>query len=388
MMRCWIIAISIFVISAPLRAQEQDPNAVEQAVDDPEKLRQESLQRLEAEHRQAPVLPDTPIEQVIDLELDQEMIVLRTNLAQTEGKARIGIPSLPGFTTVQIQGKPDPGTQTLPRHFELTHYSFTTPGTISVQTQVFSSVGYLQIARTVEGISEDSMVQFIQTRQPFGMDLMANNDGVKLYVNVINKLTDQRIADLNLTAGSVAELRRLYPRETSLYLQPILRDIGQDAAIFAADARAAWQVFAPSITPNLALDATIRQIIVEFDADDFQQREAAQGRLDALGQPAAVALAHVDRSGLSDEQNSRIDTFLAPYHPLSDEEAARLRANPGFMLDCLLTDDPDIRELGLKELNRLLNGKIVIDLSGNASTRSEAVAKLREQITSSTTQPD
>lgn len=387
MMRRWIIVCSIFILAAPLRAQQQESAAVEQPVDDPEKLRQESLSRLEADHRDFPTIKSQPIERIVQLKLEDGMIVLRTDLPQTVSKARIEIESMPGFATLHIQGKPKGGADTLPRHFELTHYSFTTPGAISVQTQVFSSVGYLQISRTVDGLSEDSMVQFIQTQQPFGLDIMTGEDSAKLYVNVVNKLTDARIADLNLTAANVVELRRRYPRETSLYLQPILRDIGQDATVFAADTRAAWQVFAPSVKPDDELMRTLATIVAEFDADDFRQRESAQAKLEALGQPAAVALTHYDRRELSDEQNSRIDTFLAPYRPLSDDEAARQAQSPAFMLDCLLTDDADIREIAKRELERMVDEKVEFDPGANAIQRSEAVARLRAKIMSPTSQP-
>lgn len=371
--------------TAPVPAPATDPNAVV----DPDQLRLESQQRLEADQQNFPLLSSNKqIEEIIDFDLDEGgMIVVRTGLAQTDGKSRIRIPSLPGFTTVQVQGKPQAGKDKLPRHFELMHYNFETPGAISVETQVFSSVGYMLIARTIEGFNEDCIVQFIQTRQPFGLDVMAGEEGVKLYVNVTNKQSDAKITDLNLSAANVVELRRLYPQETSQYLQPIFRDLGQDAAIFAADTRAAWQVFAPSITPDDATMRRIEEIVASFDSDDFQTREDAQRLLEQLGQTAAVTLAHFDRDGLSNEQNSRIDTFLAPYRPLSDEAAAQLRASPNFMLDCLINEDPEIRKLALESLQRLLDRSLAFDVNANPAARSEAVARLRAQLLSPATQP-
>ena len=70
----------------------------------------------------------------------------------------------------------------------------------------------------------------------------------------------------------------------------------------------------------------------------------------SLGEPAALFLHAANRRGWTPEQTARIDHFLSEYFTLSDEQAKKLGRDVDFLLDCLASDDPDLRAAALDQL--------------------------------------
>jgi hypothetical protein len=124
----------------------------------------------------------------------------------------------------------------------------------------------------------------------------------------------------------------------------------------------------------------VQRIIARLDSDDFHERESAAHDLAQLGQPAANILRHLDRTGLSAEQNSRIDAFLSQYHPAGDEEAQRLGNDPEFLIDCLYSTDDFIVQSSLGRLTKIIGSKVDFDPSLRGDARRDAIRKLHELV--------
>src|SRR5206468_2986312 len=106
--------------------------------------------------------------------------------------------------------------------------------------------------------------------------------------------------------------------------------------------------------------------LAKFDSDKFQEREQAATDLAELGQSAAMALSHADRKGWSLDRQSGVDAFLSQYKAMNDEELAKLRQEPIFLMDCLYSEDPSIRAVAGKMIEKQANVKIDPDASGEA----------------------
>ena len=124
----------------------------------------------------------------------------------------------------------------------------------------------------------------------------------------------------------------------------------------------------------------MQALIKKLDAENFQDREAASKALEALGQPAALAVRRMDRSGFTEEQIGRIDAFLAHFKPTNDVDAKRLRKDRDFLLDCLFSDDEQIRRLAHAELEKVVGRPVEINLTAAPEQRLETIQRLRASI--------
>jgi hypothetical protein len=185
---------------------------------------------------------------------------------------------------------------------------------------------------------------------------------------------------LQLAGDNIVELRHNYPAEIAKYLDPIFRTLSQDGLLAKVDPKLAWQVFGDEYKPGPELVSQVQSLLKKLDAEDFQDREAASKALAELGQPAALALRRMDRNGWSEEQVGRVDAFLAKFKPSNDVEAKRLRGDRDFLLDCLFSDDAQIRELAFKQLQSVVGRPIEFDLKASSQQRLDSIRRLRASI--------
>jgi hypothetical protein len=92
-------------------------------------------------------------------------------------------------------------------------------------------------------------------------------------------------------------------------------------------------------------------------------------------------LSHLDRMGLSPEQNLMIDRTLAPFAQLSPRDATRLRSDTEFLTDCLYLANPEVRAAALDRLKQVTGKELTFDLNGADAVRPAAILELRKQIT-------
>ena len=121
---------------------------------------------------------------------------------------------------------------------------------------------------------------------------------------------------------------------------PILRDL-QLQTILAPDPRIASQVLQNAIQTGRGAAKKIDAALAKFDSDDFQEREQAAKDLAELGEPAAMAPDARRPQRLVDRPHKAASMrFFAVQIDAADEQIAKLRHDPIFLLDCLYSEDP------------------------------------------------
>jgi hypothetical protein len=104
------------------------------------------------------------------------------------------------------------------------------------------------------------------------------------------------------------------------------------------------------------------------------QREKALVELQKRGLPVAVAISHLDRRTLSDQQNVMLDAVMAPFRPRG-EDLSRLKIDRNFLLDCLYSDDLAIRVAARDCLgDQLREG---FDVNADLEARTAAIDAIR-----------
>jgi hypothetical protein len=292
--------------------------------------------------------------------------------------SQIPVTDLPGLCTVDVhafsQVKPPAAQPYTPMVMLFIRRDFDAPGCSESATTVQINPMSLQVSLNQETLNEERQVSLVESSPALANDELP----VRLTVNIQSNPPVR----FTRSAADFLSLRRQFPADTARYLEPIFRSLHADAVVFDADPRVAWQVFSAQAVPDLAVTGRVRQLLGQMDADDFHSRESAAAELKQLGQPAAVALQHLDRSRLSAEQSSRVDAFLSAYHPVTDEQAARLRDDANFLVDCLLDEgDPFIVDAALARLRQITGQDVQLDPTLRGTARQAAVYELRQALT-------
>lgn len=370
-MRCRIVLLFAVLLSFPifLRAQPAGDWTFQQKIDRDQEVRKEAAM---------PALGPTVLRDVVQFRIEQGRLVVVTNLPGTDGAVRLTIPDLTGLCSATVlaeQKKAGASQPYTPRAFTFVRYDFDQPGETSAIT-VQTTPQSLQLANDIETALGTINISLIQENP----GEVGDEQPVRLRVTGDN-LNIQRSA-LTFTA-----LRWAYPADFEQYIVPIFHTLHADAQIIGLDGKLALQVFAQDARPDPAITARLQPILIQLDADDLQQRNAATVQLESLGQPAFIALTHVDRSKLSPEQNSRIDAFVSAYHPVSDDEANRLRGDLNFLVDCLYSEDVFINNAALHQLQQRASTPIQFDQSLRGPAREQALLQLRRKLITPGTQP-
>ena len=370
----WRIVPSVFVCVGLLAGRAAA------AGDDLNKDQDQIQQQLASLPQAAPA----GVADIVQFSVERNELAVHTKLQPTDGTSQIKVNDLPGLCSIEVRGPA--GKHGNPRQLSFIRYRFTRYGKNdeieSVTTVMTTPIG-LQVARDVESTTEIRNISIVQN------NLAAQNGepGIALRVSLQIIASDQQAVNIVRTAADFASLRRLYPADVAKYLGPIFQDLHADADVFAVDPKLAWQVLAADAPPQANVTSEVQRIIARLDSDDFHERESATHDLAQLGQPAAISLRHLDRTGLSAEQNSRLDAFLSQYHPASDEEVQRLGNDPDFLIDCLYLPDDFIVRSSLSRLAKITGSKVNFDASLSGEARWEAIRKLHDLVDRPTTLP-
>lgn len=191
--------------------------------------------------------------------------------------------------------------------------------------------------------------------------------------------TDHNVESFNCTEKDFATLCRLHPIEVEQYLRPILHLMGQDV-VFAPDTNVAWQVLEAKWPVGDRISGEVKRILPKLEDSSSRVRNDATDRLAGLGLSAATAILRMDRSGLSPEQNIRLDNVLSHYCQIRTDVARQLADDPDFLLDCVYCDDQTVRKLAVARLTLVLGHAVNLDPNAPNSARIEAVDQLREAL--------
>lgn len=333
----------------------------------------------EAQLKSLPAVQVKSLREIVQFAIENDNVVLRTSVPPTE-MSSVVVDDSPTLISVSAQGGEDTEPTYQPPFFALMRHEYALPDGVAI-TQINVIAPRVSISKGAEGSGWLRNLDFIQSDE----FLEEGDDRVRLYVQ--EHRNDEQIVDLKLTAANVTELRRKYPAETMRYLEPIFREFGQAAVLFQVNSRAAWQVLGGTYAPPAEVAKQVDALLVRLDADDAKQRESALKELETLGQQAALVLMKRDRAGLSEEQQSRVETFLAPYKPLTDEEAGRMRDNTEFLLTALSAEDAELTARALERLNEVAKRPIAFNGTATGTARADAIAKLRAQLIPAATQP-
>jgi hypothetical protein len=386
-------AFALALVWTSGRAIAQDPPAApaapEAAASEPAATQESDSAKTrkarEQELKAMPVARVAAMRDVVQFAIENDDLIVRTSIPTTDGSAvvigdRPTLMSVAAHHPEGVQGSPY-----VPMYFMLINHEYPPAGGVSIAH--VNVVGQrVQVSRNLADEGEHNL---------FNVDLIQDDafleegdDRVRFYVQVIRG-GEEQLVDLKLSAPNITELRRKYPVETMRYLEPIFREFGQASVLFQVNNKAAWQVLGGAATtkPSPELSAKVDALLVKLDADDAREREAALAELEKIGQPAALLLMQRDRKGLSEEQRARVETFLAPYKPLTDDEAGKMRGDAEFLLMALSSDDDALAALALERLKQVAKQPITFDLATSGPTRTEAIAALRAKLLPAATQP-
>lgn len=380
----------VMVLSAPAIAQ--DPPA---EVDPFFRSRQISYERQVAAAAGLEKLEPTHLKEVFSIRtLEGKGVELATpgldalfNQRRT-GRFRLELKDLPGVTTVdvgpvfnrRVPRRLPPGPngaaaivleiqQT--RIFSVSHIAMSGRDTI-IETTVRSNAGSFNISqRKTWGHGGEQTVDLEQQQSP-----LRDEDFLSLRIRRTDPQAGRPIF-LNLRERDVETLVRMHPVEVDQYLRPLLRELGQDSLLPAADAAAA-QVLADLLPVDGAAKDQVAELLPFLDDLDFRVRDRALHNLSKLNLKGIAALRALDRKTLSPEQNRAVDLVLAPYNKLPEKDVVRLREDKTFLADCLMSDEINIRRAAIAQLKKVTGrDDLEFDPAAPVEERADALRRLR-----------
>ena len=379
--------LTIALLSAPCVAASPATQATTRAISAIDADRAINLAQTVHQLSDYTPAPPAAVNRVVVLGIDHGRLTLRTAVHTTPSIQRIDLTDLPGLTALNVRqlkdaGGPAPadGQPFTPDFFMFTHYDFSDPKfSESALTAALTPMN-LQLALDSESPTDVQNISLVQTTGAFSNA----EPSIRLRVSVKKNSSDTATVNFERTAADFTTLRRTYPDECAQYIEPMLHILHADAGVFSPDPKLIWQVFAADVPADPAMTTRVKSIIARFDADDYHDRKTAAEDLNKLGEPAALALLRMDRTTLSPEQSSRVESFLAPYQPVSAADAKRLGGDVNFLLDCLFDRDPAAVHDAVERLKQVTKQPIDFDANSMVELRREAIAALRRKLTPTT----
>ena len=303
--------------------------------------------------------------------------VLTTNMPPTRNQpVRLKIEGLEGTNVLSITAS---GKSKTPDSFNFTNTSFSDPRAVQIGTSLTLNYGTLSMGRyavLIDGYHNVTLNQGNIFDDDFrGFQGGRDRTGVQFSAQIGDSQGTSQ-TNIQYIAPDFATLRRQHPKEIDQYLRPLLRQL-QMESVLAADPMVAWQVFADDLKPDPATLTIVQALLPALDSDSFQDRDRALQSLQQKGLPVAVAITHLDRSKLSDQQNMLLDTAMAAFQPQRGTDLSKWRNDTDFLLDCLYTEDLAIRTAALDALQKKLGKTVKFDVTADFSARSAAVDAMR-----------
>jgi hypothetical protein len=376
-MRTALLAI---LIAAALwvPAHAADPDAYRQMIAQQKQQQEMYLKRME-------LLPGKKkIEDILRVVNEHGKLVMKSPLFEADAanrlrnrQVRVEVEGFEGYCTLMVQ----PITRDL---YYFTFANMAYPDLEGMSNfQINAQPGYVQISRSFNSLTKNFTINLIQSE---GREVFGQADGVQLGIYG-GENNGRATVSVSVSEPDFATLRRKHPREVDQHLRPLLRDLKLQN-LFAVEPIMAWQVFSQDWKGNPAVAARITTLLPEMEADDYHQRDAAHQELRKLGPEAALVIYRMNRESLTTEQNTQLDTILAEYSFMSRPEAHRLLRDVEFLLDCLYSDDEQVRATAVKHLRATTHREIAFDTKDDEQNRAARIEALRAELNrGATTRP-
>jgi hypothetical protein len=338
----------------------------------------EKLIALQREHTRSTLaeqspLPQRRMSQVLQFRVEHRQLVVHTPLSAPLIKRRadikgLGLPAEISFTQV------DP-TDPTSSQFDFTLLDYPDRLT-SVRVHLTcqpntDGTADLQLESSLQtGATGERFARVVYTQS-------ANRASLQAFGTATTEDQDSRSA--TLIEKDFATLREKHPADLETWLRPVLHRLQQDF-VFATDSNAAWQTLASEWPLNASVQARVESLLPDLNSPRWQVRHAAEKELAGLGRDGATVVLRRSRTGLSLEQNTRLDDLLSRFQPLPQEQVRGLTNNPEFLLDCEYCDDPMVRKLAATRLAKILGRSLQLDSDAPEPDRAEAIERLRSQL--------
>ena len=309
--------------------------------------------------------------------IENGVITLDSDLPPNGVFYLVRLKGVPGHGKLQVSGG---RFVTGARSVNLTHHSSANGQEITRQVFTTPGVNAIIAYSTPQFFSE--LTESMQTDPT-----QAGGTSVVLRVDTDPLGTGAGSSKIERKADTFVALRSQYPDDVDRYLRPLFRDLKQEAAVFAVDPKVAWQALSDSRPADPDLQMQVESVIAKLNADAFSDRKAAAAALAKLGQPAAMYLMKADRSKWSEEQTAQIDRFLSDFRAAPAADVNKLQSNVNFLLDCMMSSDPALRQAAADRLSVVTGRKISVDLAASGDDIAAKLAPLREQLAGGSTRP-
>lgn len=314
------------------------------------------------------------VSEVISLTTNRKSILLRTTLGPMKDFAKLKVIDR-GISGVVHSTGGQAGTLSVPTalQFDVTDYSQPLQIT-SLSISAHTSVCNIRRSTQMPGGAFRHVALLQRHLGDFEFGAF-----VQVSVNSSEKDGTNRV-NLVIQAPDFVTLIRRNPVETERYIRPLLRDFGMES-VFAPEPLVAWQVFSGLWKVDAAIAQRVDRLLPQLDDDDWHSRLSAERQLEQLGRPAAAVILRLPRSRLTPEQNSRIDVVMSPYWQLTPKQAVAFHSDTEFLIDCLYSDDAEIRSAALNRLRELRDAALSLDLNAPLVQRNVAIDAIRQRLT-------
>lgn len=342
-----------------------------------DKRRELLRKNMEQQWRNLPELPGPRrMSDLFRIQLDGGRAVLLTDAEAPGGRTnfKVKIEGREGWCIVNIHGRTRKDQP--PQIFSLSHSDFSDPEAAQVNTNLSYHMGTLSLGRYYQIANGYRNINF-----SIGNNVVdaggVPGPGVQLVVNMGDNAAPARV-NVQRTAPDLITLRRNHARDVDQYLRPLLRELGLES-LLAAELAMAYQVFAPDLKPDAAAQEQLAKLLPALDDDSYARQQEALRQIGRLGLAGAVAIAHLDRSKLSAQQNVLLDAAVAPFAPAQTAPRV-LRNDVDFLVDCLYLTDPTICAAALRQLQRITGRQLDFDVGAQGERRAAAVDELRAAV--------
>lgn len=368
----WLIAVT----AMPVMAVAQTTNPADDAAQF-KKDKADAEEELNNMWKGLPQLPPQPIREIVLIGKANKLLnVSSPALPRAVSKSTIQIADLPGKASLAVLWLPPQNELPGNSYLNFDYYNTTDANDVETHIQIVIQPGSIELVYDIEfpdGTLQQVTLRQVDSPQP-------PTHPVELRVHVFKEDVRASQQDSTFSADDLDALIYQHPVEVEKYLRPLLREIRQDDRVLGLNENAAWQVLAPLYKPSTELAAKINALVAQFKSDDFAVRAQVAKDLKSLGGPAAAYLLNHNRQGRTEEQSARIDEFLHGFRLLTDSQAEANLRNPDFLIDCLGSENRELRAMALAQLSTVIGHSVQFNINASADDRAAAIERLRQLI--------